>query len=59
MSLGCNRVIVCGVEALAHTIAFEEPIGGRALSRANTELFAFDAEGRITSWRVFHGDDRV
>ena len=57
VSRGCNRVIVCGMETLAHTVSFEEPTGGRARSRADTELFTFDAEGRITSWRVFHGDD--
>jgi hypothetical protein len=53
---GCNRVIVCGMEALAHTVDFEE-VGGRApRTLANTEVFAFDAEGRITSWRVFRDE---
>ncbi len=57
ISLGCNRIIVCGMEALAHTVVFEERAGANASTsanaRTNTELFTFDAEGRITSWRVF------
>jgi hypothetical protein len=44
------------MEALAHTVHFEE-VGGRApRTLANTEVFAFDAEGRITSWRVFRDE---
>jgi hypothetical protein len=51
--LGCNRLIVCGMEALAHTVAFEEVAGRLPRTRSNVEIFAFDAEGRIKSWRVF------
>jgi len=56
VTLGCNRVIVCGMEALAHTVAFEEVAGRAPCSQSNTQVFAFDAEGFITSWRVFRDD---
>jgi len=59
ISLGCNRVIVCGMEALAHTVAFEEEAGTAPRSLANTEIFAFDSEGRIRSWRVFRDDEVI
>jgi len=56
VTLGCHRVIVCGMEALVHGTAFEEIPGAPARTHATTEVFAFDAEGRITSWRVFRDD---
>lgn len=56
VSLGCNRVIVCGMEALAHTVAFEERAGSPSRTSANTEIFTFDGEGSITSWRVFRDE---
>lgn len=56
VSLGCNRLIVCGMEALAHTIAFEERADGSTRTCANTELFDFDADGFIRSWRVFRDE---
>lgn len=51
--LGCHRKIVCGMEVLAHTVRCEERAGASPRTTAHTELFAFDPEGRITSWRVF------
>jgi hypothetical protein len=44
------------MEAIAHTVAFEEPAGRAPCSHTNTEVFSFDVEGRITSWRVFRDD---
>lgn len=56
VTLGSNRVIVCGMEALAHTMAFEELAGCAPRTWANTEIFGFDAKGHITSWRVFRDE---
>jgi hypothetical protein len=51
--LGCHRAIVCGMEALVHGVAVDEREGRAPRTAAVTELFGFDGEGRITSWRVF------
>jgi hypothetical protein len=56
VSRGCNRIIVCGMEALAHTIEFEECADSPSRASANVEVFAFDSIGRITSWRVFRDE---
>jgi hypothetical protein len=56
ITLGANRVIVCGMEALVHGVAFEEGGGRVPRTHANAEVFAFDAEGRICSWRVFRDE---
>jgi hypothetical protein len=55
--LGSHRVIVCGMEALAHTVAVEETDGRPPCTAANTEIFTFDDEGYISSWRVFRDED--
>ena len=57
--LGCHRVIVCGMEALAHTVQVSESSDAPPRTSANTEIFAFDDEGRIASWRVFRDEDAV
>jgi hypothetical protein len=54
--LGCHRVIVCGMEALAHTVSVEETPDHPPRTSANTEIFAFDDEGFIVSWRVFRDE---
>ncbi|MFO0691280.1 MAG: nuclear transport factor 2 family protein [Myxococcota bacterium] len=54
--LGAHRVIVCGLEVLAHTVHCEERTGSPPRTTPHTELFRFDAEGRIESWRVFRED---
>jgi len=54
--LGCHRVIVCGMEALAHTVHVAEASDAPPRTSANTEIFAFDADGRIASWRVFRDE---
>jgi hypothetical protein len=52
---GSHRVIVCEMEALAQTVeSIESGAGARTV--ANAEIFAFDADGRIRSWRVFRDD---
>jgi len=51
--LGCHRVIVCGMEALAHTVHVSEASDAPPHTSSNTEIFAFDEDGRIVSWRVF------
>ena len=49
---GCHRVIVCGMEVMAHTVeARETPNGVRSSTQA--EIFAFAPDGRIESLRVF------
>ena len=55
--LGCHRTIVCGMEVLAHTVQVTETKGAPARTSANTEIFAFDSDGRIASWRVFRDED--
>lgn len=55
--LGSHRAIVCGMEALVHGVAVEERPGRPPRTAAVTELFRFDAEGRIASWRVFRDPD--
>jgi hypothetical protein len=54
---GSNRVIVCGLEALAHTVVFEESRQRAPRTFAQTEIFAFDPLGQIKSWRVFRDDE--
>lgn len=54
--LGCHRKIVCGMEVLTHGVRTEERSGRRPRTAAQTEVFTFDSEGRITSWRVFRED---
>ncbi len=54
--LGCHRVIVCGMEALAHTVCVDEPPESPPRAVSRTEVFAFDAEGYIASWRVFEDE---
>ena len=56
VTLGVNRLIVCGMEALAHAVSFVEEEGRGARSSSTTEIFSFDDEGYITSWRVFRDD---
>ena len=41
------------MEALAHTVAFVEVAGRAPRTHSNVEIFRFDPEGRIQSWRVF------
>ena len=54
--LGCHRVIACGMEALAHTVQVTESSNAPPHTAANTEIFKFDAQGRIASWRVFRDE---
>jgi len=39
--------------------AFEEFDGGTPRTLSNTEVFAFDADGRNKSWRVFRDDEAI
>lgn len=49
---GAHRVIVCEMEAMVHAVEARERDKG-VESAATAEVFAFDAAGRIRSWRVF------
>ncbi len=54
--LGCHRVIVGGMEALAHAVAVDESPGLAPRAASRSEIFAFDDEGYIVSWRVFEDE---
>ncbi|MEZ4332422.1 MAG: hypothetical protein R3F35_11745 [Myxococcota bacterium] len=51
--LGCHRKIVGGMEVLTHGVRTEERTGMSPRMTVQTELFGFDSDGWITSWRVF------
>jgi hypothetical protein len=54
--LGCHRKIVCGMEVLTHGVRTVARSGMQPRMAAQTEIFAFDSAGWITSWRVFRED---
>ena len=51
--MGCHRSIACGNEVLAHMVRAHETESGILEAVSTTEMFSFDAEGFIRSWRVF------
>jgi hypothetical protein len=54
--LGSHRVIACGMEAVSHSVRFEECADRPPRTTAHTEHFRFDSEGRIELWRVFRDE---
>jgi hypothetical protein len=49
-------MIVCGMETLAHTVSVDETPESSPPTVSRTEVFAFDDEGYIVSWRVFEDE---